>query len=370
MKNIRKSNFEFMRITSMLFVVMWHVILHSNLYTSTTGTTKFFLEALILFGVVHINSFVIVTGYFQCDKKFKWSKFFHIFSITWFYKAAIATIFFVFLSIGISNLEYFKELMPLDFRDYWYINCYLILYLLTPFINKLINNLNQKDFRKMLIVQFILFSIMPLISNQGIIANNGYTIIQFIFMYFIGAYLRKYPVDNNIHFKNYSKNKKQLIFLFSFIFIFFINFILLNFSKTIMNMDCTLLNEFGSYLFNNIRMYSNPIVIIQSVLYFLFFSTLTFKNKIINFISKYTLEVYLIHENFYLLQYIYKLIKIDYTIKYRYYIVIIAVIATSLFIFFCCIIIGIIRNLMFSLIKKIGIFNGIKKATKKYIDEI
>ena len=85
----RQSNFELMRIVSMLFVVMWHVILHSNLYNST-GVTKFFLEFLILFGIVHINSFIIVTGYFQIDKEFKWKKFFQTFSITWFYKSIIA----------------------------------------------------------------------------------------------------------------------------------------------------------------------------------------------------------------------------------------------------------------------------------------
>ena len=81
MKKIRNSNFELMRIISMIFVVMWHLILHSNLYNST-GATKFFLEFLILLGVVHINSFVIITGYFQCEQNFSWKKFFKTFSLT------------------------------------------------------------------------------------------------------------------------------------------------------------------------------------------------------------------------------------------------------------------------------------------------
>lgn len=368
MKKLRQSNFELMRIISMLFVVMWHVILHSDLYNST-GVTKFILDALILFGVVHINSFVIVTGYFQCDKEFKWSRFFQTFSIVWFYKALIALIFFIFITSTISNVELLKEIMPLDFRDYWYINCYLILYLLSPFINKLVINLEQKDFRKLLLLSFVLFSLIPLISNQGIILNDGYTLIQFVFMYLIGAYLKKYSPDKNIHLKNYSKNKKQVLYLFVLIFVFFVNFMLLIFSKTLIGINSSLLNEVGTYIFNNSRMYSNPLVIIQSISYFLFFSTMSFKSKIVNYISKYTLDVYLIHESFYISQNLYKWIGINDFINHKYY-VIIVIIVTTLIIFITCIMIGILRNMLYKLIGKIKIYKKIKYRIKKYITEI
>ena len=370
MKKIRQSNFELMRIISMMMVVMWHVILHSNLYNSTTGVTKFILEALILFGVIHINSFVIVTGYFQCDKQFKWSRFFHTFFITWFYKALIALIFFIFITNTISSIELFKELMPFDFRDYWYINCYLILYILTPFINKLINSMSQKEHRKLLIISFILFSLIPLISNQGIILNDGYTLIQFIFMYLIGAYLKKYSLDNNIHFTNYSKNKKQFIYIFICLIAFFANFMLLNFSKTIMGINSSLLNEIGSYIFNNSRMYSNPLVIIQSIAYFMFFSTLCFKSKIVNCISKYTLDVYLIHESFYISHYAYKWMGIDNYINSKYYKVVLVILVAVLLIFIICIIVGILRSIIFKLINKIKIYKKIKYRIKKYLSEV
>lgn len=369
MEKKRQSNFELMRILSMLFVVMWHVILHSNLYNST-GVTKFFLEFLILFGIVHINSFIIVTGYFQSDKEFKWKKFFQTFSITWFYKAIIAIIFFIAMPGLISKGELLKELLPLDFRDYWYINCYLLLYLLSPFINKLINNLCQKDYRRLLILLFIVFSVIPFISNQGTVQNNGYTIVQFVFMYLIGGYIKKYPIDGNLHLKNYSKNKKQIIFLSIFIISFAINFILLNFSKILVSFDSNLFKEIGAYLFNNNRMYSNPLVIIQSIFYFLFFSTLTFRSKKVNYIAKYTLDVYLIHESYYILKYLYKWIRIDDVLKCKYYIVILAVLAVTFLIFSICIVIGIVRNIIFKIVNRIQLFQNIKEKIKNYISEL
>lgn len=365
----RQSNFELMRIVSMLFVVMWHVILHSNLYNST-GATKFFLEFLILIGIVHINSFIIVTGYFQSDKQFKWRKFFQTFSITWFYKAIIAIIFFIVIPGLISKGELLKELLPLDFRDYWYINCYLLLYLLSPFINKLISNLCQKDYRKLLILLFIVFSIIPFISNQGTVQNNGYTIVQFIFMYLIGAYLKKYPIDNNRHFKNYSKNKKQIAFLFLAITFLIFNFMMLNFSKILFSFDSKILNEIGTFIFNNNSLYSNPFVIVQSIFYFLFFSTMNFSSKKINYIARYTLDVYLIHESYYILKFLYKWVKIDVVLKYKYYTVILAVLIVTLIIFFSCVAIGIIRNTIFKLFNKIKPYQNFKEKIKKYISNI
>ena len=270
----------------------------------------------------------------------------------------------------ISRMELFKELMPLDFRDYWYINCYLLLYLLSPFLNKLISSLNQKNHRKMLIVLFVVFAIIPLISNQTIVKNDGYTIVQFCFMYFVGAYLKKYPLDKNVHFKNYSKNKKQMLYLSISLTAFFINFLLLNFSKIIVTLDSSLLNEIGQYLVNNSRLYSNPLVIIQSIFYFLFFSTMTLKSRKINFIARFTLDVYLIHENYYIMQYLYNWIHIDKILKLSCYKIFVIVIIGSILIFSVCIIIGIIRNLWFKLIDKIKIYQKFKCKVINYVKEI
>lgn len=345
----RKSNFELMRIISMIMVVTWHLVLHSGIY-DTIGVPKLFLEFIILAFAVHINSFVLTSGYFQCDNKFSFNKFFKLFNITWFYKAVIAIIFFFAVPGLISKLELFKEIMPIDARDYWYVNCYLLLYLLSPYLNKLINSLSKKEFKNLLIGGFILFSIIPLITNQKTIFNDGYTIVQFCYMYFLGAYLKRYPIDDNAHLKNYSKRKKQIIFISIYMSSLIVNFLVLNFSQTLVTSGSSFLNEVGNYLINNNRLYSNPLIIIQSLAYFLYFSTLEIKSKKINSISKYTLEVYLIHENYYILQRLYVFLNVNKFLEYSPYTMCILVILYSVLIFIVCICIANIRHLLFKFI--------------------
>ncbi|MBQ8681852.1 MAG: acyltransferase family protein [Bacilli bacterium] len=361
--NVRQSNFEVMRIISMLFVVMWHLILHGGLY-EVGGTVKFVLEFFVLFGVVHINSFVLVAGYFQYNKEFSLRKFLKIVILTWFYKVLFVLLFYFLGLADITKVELLKELLPIDFRDYWYINCYLLLYLLTPWLNKLIRCMSQKEYRKLLIVGFVVFSIIPLVTNQGTVANNGYTIVHFMYMYLIGAYLRKYPIDKNVHFINYSKNKKQILFLAISLFCLIFNFMTLQFSHSLVVMDNSLLREIGSYLFNNNRLYSNPVVIVQSIFYFLYFSTLEIKNSKINFVSRVVLDVYLIHENYYMIFYIYEVLQTKIWGQFGLYNLILLVIMWTLIIFIACILLGLIRDFIFDFVGRRRLF--VKTQDKFY----
>ena len=365
----RQSNFELMRIISMIMIVMWHLIFHGNLIDTAQGTTKFILEFLILLGAVHVNSFVIVTGYFQCDKNFSLKKLISLINTTWFYKVLFLIIALAIGTIPITKLEIFQELLPIDMRDYWYINCYLVLYIISPYLNILIKKITQQQYRKLIIIGFYIFSIIPIITNNATVSNNGYTVINFCYLYLIGGYLRKYPIRENLHFKNYSKNKVQCIFLFMSVFMLFLNFICYQFSKDLMVMDNSIIRQVGSNFFVNYRSFSNPLVILQTVFYFLYFSTLTVKSNIINKISKNTLDVYLIHENYYVLHLIYNYMKTSTWINFGGYNVIILTICIPILIFVICIIISFIKDLIFLFIKKMRIAKKCVNSFYNYIEK-
>ena len=86
-ENVRNSNFELLRIVSMLFIIIFHLIfrlcsIHSYEMSSSIYILIRFIIAITL---VHVSSFVIVTGYFQCKKKMRLSKAISINNATWFY---------------------------------------------------------------------------------------------------------------------------------------------------------------------------------------------------------------------------------------------------------------------------------------------
>lgn len=365
----RKSNFELMRIVSMILIIMWHLILHSGIY-NTNGTQKLFLDFILLFCIVHINSFVLLTGYFQCKKEFSVKKFINTFNVTWFYKAIFAIIFFIAIPKTLSKLVLFKEIMPIDCKDYWYVNCYLAMYLLSPFFNKLIHSMNQREHKKLLIICFVLYSIIPLITNQGTISNTGYTISQLCMMYFFGAYFRMYPIEKDGYFKNCSHNKRQLTFLILWLTFFLINFMTLCFSKVLLKTDSIFIREIGGYLSNNNQIYSNPIIIFQSIFYFLYFSTLKIKSKFINKISVCVFDVYLIHENYYLWNKLYIWLGVMNFLKLNAYTMCMLIVVYSIMIFSVCIIIGNIRKIIFDFISNRKIVKKINIAVSNYVKEL
>lgn len=368
---IRQSNFELMRISSMIMIVLWHIIIHGHLIDNTNGGINLFLNLILCICIVHVNSFVLVTGYFQYDKDFSLRKFFKLFNMQWFYKAIIVLLLSFLGILSFSKVEILRELLPIgSFNNYWFMNCYLVLYLISPFLNKFIKYINQSDFRKCLLICFLLFSIIAYATNNATVNNGGSTIIQFVFLYLLGAYLHKYPIKDNFHFINYSKEKRQLIFLFGYIFFTFVNFLLLSFSMHLSSFDNQGLQTISNYIFNSRYGYSNPIVIIQTICYFLYFETITIKSKLVNVISSATLGIYLIHDNSYIRTIIYKFLNIDKGGIMTFNQCIVSMLFGTFVIFICCLLVEYLRIVIARFLNKRKFIITMQNKFYSYINRI
>ena len=366
MEKERDSNFELLRIISMFLIVLGHIIMHGKVLENCTNPgLKIILEIIMMILIVHVNSFVLITGYFQSTSKFKQSKLWSIISTNWFYKALILIIFSILNIETFSNLDKFINLFPLNLSDYWFINTYLITYCLSPYLNKLIDSLKKKDYQKLLIVLFIIFSVFPYTTGNRIFQNDGYSLYNFIFLYLIGAYLRRYPLKDSYLFKNFSNNLFQVTMIGIFFFCVLINYSFYQTANSILGIN-SLFDLFGTSIVDMTLAYSNPIVIIQSVSFFTLFGTFKFKNKFINKMSQLTLGIYIIHDNTYVRKNIYKWLRIDgpKVVSYRY---IIYVLVCAIIIYVGCTLIELIRQLLF---KKISEFKVSKKIKEKYYSYI
>lgn len=65
-------------------------------------------------------------------------------------------------------------------------------------LNKFINALSQAEFQKCLALLLVLFSVIPTINVFGdsFGINGGYSLLWFIVLYCIAAYVRRYPLKN------------------------------------------------------------------------------------------------------------------------------------------------------------------------------
>ena len=364
----RQSNFELLRIISMMMIIFWHIMFHGGIMANQSETLRIVLSFIQPLIFVHVNSFILVTGYFQCDSRFKMGKVLQLNNSIWFYRALIPLILIVMGMLTLDKLELIKLISPISHYDYWFMTQYILLYLISPILNIVINNISKDKYKAMLVLFFVIFSILPFLTNQEIYPSSmGYTLLQFVILYFMGAYLRKYKIDNCYYLRKFSTNTKRLIFIVMFL-LFGIISAILTISGTSFIGKNLILDYIGQALVNNSNAYNNPLLIITTISYFLFFSTINFKSKFINLVSKLTLGVYLIHDNIYIRSRIYDWVGFN-SSSYSCAIIPKMIVVTFV-IFIGCSIIELVRQSVFKFIYRRKLSKKIRSAYRNYISSL
>ena len=62
-----------------------------------------------------------------------------------------------------SISDFGQGLLPISHSAYWFMTCYIILMLFSPYLNKLIKGLSKKSFSKIVLLSLFLWSIVPTI---------------------------------------------------------------------------------------------------------------------------------------------------------------------------------------------------------------
>lgn len=105
-KQLRDSNYELLRIISMIFIITWHVIQHGQVVEHTTGLANMIFNMTMFFVIVHVNCFMLITGYYQSKSKFRLNKFISYILQIWFYNIAITSILSITGLIKINFCDY------------------------------------------------------------------------------------------------------------------------------------------------------------------------------------------------------------------------------------------------------------------------
>lgn len=367
---IRESNYELMRIISMFFIVIYHILLHGKIFEHSSNSMSLLvglIEAIIL---VHVNSFILLTGYFQCKSKMKLGRVISIINETWFYKVIVMLVMFLLGYIYLpSKIELLHTLSPIDYGIYWYIDCYIVLYLISPILNKIINNSNQKQLKSIILTLFIIISILSTITKDVFFNSNaGRSVSTFVLLYLIGGYLRNYPLGESYHLKQFTLSAKKVIYISLFFICVTLSF-LFNIAYGQFIKLGPLTSEIGTILGYFHISFASPIVIIQTVFYFLFFGTLTIKSKFINKVASASLGVYLISENIYIREFLYEKIKLTkvqiVTPKLLLYVFLLGII-----IYIICTIIEILRKKIFTFIYNTKLAKKNRKFYQEYVKRL
>lgn len=281
---MRLSSFELLRIIAMFFILFHHLLVYVLNYQNQIGSCFHFSLLIDSFLIIAVNSFVLLSGYWGIKIKLK--GFLNLYLMCVFYNL-IALIFACLVvknAISYSDIIYAFFPFSHPFR-LWFIQDYIFLYLLSPLLN-VVSSISKKMF----ICILIFLSIVNIYFGflwQGDINRNGANIMNFIYLYLIGRYIFLHCIDK------YRNNRKIII---SYVSLAVLVFVL---------SDLEYLLTSGKLHYGILFGYNNPIIIIESIAFFLMFRNLKLKNKVINYISVSSLSVYLLHENIYVSDYVY-----------------------------------------------------------------
>ena len=277
-------------------------------------------------------------------------------------------IFSIYGFITINKVQIFKDLLPIGVDNYWFLKVYILLYCISPFLNKFIQSLDKKTYQKMLGCGFIIVCIIPNLTGGEFFASTGYTLYNFVYLYFIGAYLRNYPLNKSYFFKVFSKKLFRIIMIAIFLGCALLNNVIFYFGEQLSGIN-GLFDLIASYIKIASLEYSNPIVIIQSIAYFSFFTTLDIKSKVINYISTLMLGIYFIHENNYMIANLYKWLGIvggpANSLSFIPYVFLITIV-----IFVGCAIIELIRQKIFSFVYKRKFATNIRSKYYSFLNQL
>lgn len=192
----RNLNLDLIRVVAILSVVCVHFIRNIGFYDVKIDNIPLIIALFLrTFLMICVPLFILLTGYLMNKKtlsKDYYKGIIRVLFVFIFYKI----IFFIFDIFCFKNVNSFTSALKSFFsfeNDYsWYVNMYIGLFLIIPFINLIYNNLTSKKEKQLLILTLFFLTSVSTLNVKITVIPNWWCNIYPLTYYFIGAYISEY----------------------------------------------------------------------------------------------------------------------------------------------------------------------------------
>lgn len=268
MKHTRNSSIELLRLICMFSIVLHHFII-SVISPDFEDRYWTFLDLILHTSVI---LFVLISGFFGIN--FKLIKFLKTIAIVLFWSVSLSIVGRFILGKG-DTIQFLNSFLPISGTNYWFVSVYLELYLVAPFINIIIENVNKRRLLYFILLLVFFVSYLGLVRHDPFFAT-GRNLTNFVLIYTIGRYLKKY-----------GSFKARYNYVGVFLII------------CILAIICALPNINNLYIHGVAfaYQYNSPLNILLSVFFFNIVRSYEFSNNYINRLAVSAFSIYLIHEH-------------------------------------------------------------------------
>ena len=298
MKKERESGIELYKVIAIFLIVLSHVIqtltepnyvlgkgegTFINIATATTDLNILLLALFRICGALGNNMFFICSAWFLVNsKKMSLKKVVHMILDMWIINM-IVLIALRSIGVQLQISDTVKTFFPTTFANNWYITCYLLFYMIHPFLNRMLEQLSINEHLAFATILFVIYFIIPVLPLEEINLFFANEFVIFLATYVIVSFIKIYK---NEWTENLKSNK-------SILFVSIISYVVL-----ILCVDFLGLRT--NYFLNRLVRWNMNNSLFMFLIAFSSFNIMKkkeFINRTINYLSSLSLLVYIFHEN-------------------------------------------------------------------------
>lgn len=269
----RESQIELLRLFSQFLIILSHILLFTHYPRPLYQWIWPFLH-------IGVPVFIMISGYFTIKA-----------SISGFVKLlgymAVLSIPLGLLNCAITGgdfIDYIKVLLFVSNTPFWFMRTYMLLYLLSPMMNKYLESLSNAKYFALFVTLFFFSDYVGSLNSDPSI-YGGKNIITFMMYYTLGYGIKRYTEYIN------TLKTSVLITIFIIINIFIIGLMTI-FNESPFIIKCVLQLCYQYY---------GPILLVNATLLFILINRFTFYSHFINSIAKASLVIFMLHSSAFIL---------------------------------------------------------------------
>ena len=186
---------DFLRILSMLMVILLHILGQGGILDGTVSGSKHFYLAWALECICYcaVDCYGLLSGYLSAARKrYRHSKIVLLWLEVVFYSVAYACVFRLISHEYAGKRELLNALFPVMRRQYWYFTAFFALSLFAPIIHGGMRSITARTARLMAALLVFVFCVLPtFFCTDPFHLRGGYSALWLIVLYALGLLLNK-----------------------------------------------------------------------------------------------------------------------------------------------------------------------------------